>query len=473
MTTQPFRVAIIGAGPAGIYAADLLTKADRDFEVSIDLFERLPTPFGLVRYGVAPDHPRIKGIINALIKVLDRGDIRLFSNVEYGVDLGLGELTDLYDAVIFSTGCFVDAPLSIPGVDLPGSYGAADFVNWYDSHPDVGQTWPLEAEQVAVLGNGNVALDVARVLAKQADDMHTTEIPDHVYEGLKSSQVTDVHVFGRRGPAQAKFTPLELRELGHVADVDIIVYPEDYEFDEGSLAAIESSNQVKQVAKTLTDFTMREPTGAKRRLHLHFLHAPVAILGEDRVTGLRTERMELDGDGGVKGTGNFHDWDIQAVYRAVGYAGSELQQLPFDAKRGVIPNHEGRVVDAEEQVKAAEADVIPGVYATGWIKRGPVGLIGHTKGDALETITHILEDRASGALTGPVNPSEDAIVDLLESKGIDYVDWEGYHRLEAAEKAAGEAEGRERVKIATREGMLAEARGHVSNEPAGQPAAGH
>lgn len=464
MTTNPFRVAIIGAGPAGIYAADLLTKAERDFEISIDLFERLPSPFGLVRYGVAPDHPRIKGIINALIKVLDRGDIRLFANVEYGVDINLEELTDRYDAVIFSTGCFVDASLTLPGVDLPGSYGAADFVNWYDSHPDVAQTWPLDGEKVAVIGNGNVALDVARVLAKQADDLHTTEIPDHVYEGLKSSQITDVHVFGRRGPAQAKFTPLELRELGHVKDVDIIVYPEDYEFDEGSLAAIEANNQTKQVAKTLTDFTMREPVGATRRLHLHFLHAPVAILGEDRVTGMRTERQELDGSGGVNGTGIFTDWEFDAVYRAVGYAGTALSQLPFDARKGVIPNHEGRVVDADDQSRASEADVVQGVYATGWIKRGPVGLIGHTKGGALETIGHILTDRAAGVLTDPVYPAEGAIVELLESKGVDYVDWQGYHRLEAAEKALGEAEGRERVKIATREEMLAEARGHVRSE---------
>jgi ferredoxin--NADP+ reductase len=466
MTTTPFRVAVIGAGPAGIYAADLLTKADHDLDLSIDLFERLPSPFGLVRYGVAPDHPRIKGIINALIKVLDRGDIRLFGNVEYGVDISLGELTDRYDAVIFSTGCFTDAPLALPGVDLPGSYGAADFVNWYDSHPDVAQTWPLEAEKVAVIGNGNVALDVARVLAKQADDLHTTEIPDHVYEGLKASRVTDVHVFGRRGPAQAKFTPLELRELGQVKDVDVIVYPEDFEFDQGSLDAIESSNQVKQVAKTLTDFTLREPTGAKRRLHLHFLHAPTAILGEDRVTGLRTERQELDGTGGVRGTGDFHDWDIDAVYRAVGYAGTELPQLPFDQVKGVIPNHEGRVVDASEQAQAAGADVIPGVYTTGWIKRGPVGLIGHTKGDALETIGHILTDQAAGALTEPVYPDESSMVELLDSKGVDFTDWEGYHRLEAAEKALGEAEGRERVKIATREAMLAESRAHLTADSA-------
>ncbi|MGW9826998.1 ferredoxin/flavodoxin---NADP+ reductase [Brevibacterium pityocampae] len=456
--TRPLRVAIIGAGPAGIYAADLLTKAERDFDVSIDLFERLPAPFGLVRYGVAPDHPRIKGIINALIKVLDRGDIRLFANVEYGTDITREELQRHYDAVIFSTGCFIDAKLDIPGVDLDRSYGAADFVNWYDAHPDVPQTWPLDAERVAVIGNGNVALDVARVLAKQADDMLSTEIPDHVYEGLKQSRVTDVHVFGRRGPAQAKFTPLELRELGHVKDVDIIVYPEDFEFDEASMATIHSNNQVKQVTKTLTDFTLREPTGAPRRLHLHFLHAPVAVLGDTGVTGLRTERQELDGSGGVTGTGEFTDWPMDAVYRAVGYFGTALPQLPFDDRRGVIPNHEGRVADTLRQADAAEAPVLPGVYATGWIKRGPVGLIGHTKGDALETITHLIADRAAGGLPEPEAPAEDAIVELLRSKSVDFVDWEGYHLLEAAEKALGEPHGRERIKIATREAMLAEAR---------------
>ena len=456
--TRPLRVAIVGAGPAGIYAADLLTKAEREFDVSIDLFERLPAPFGLVRYGVAPDHPRIKGIINALIKVLDRGDIRLFANVDYGTDITREELQEHYDAVIFSTGCFIDAKLDIPGIDLERSYGAADFVNWYDAHPDVPQTWPLDAERVAVIGNGNVALDVARVLAKQADDMRSTEIPDHVYEGFRRSQVTDVHVFGRRGPAQAKFTPLELRELGHVKDVDIIVYPEDFEFDEASMATIHSNNQVKQVTKTLTDFTLREPTGAPRRLHLHFLHAPVAVLGETEVTGLRTERQELDGSGGVTGTGEFTDWPMDAVYRAVGYFGTALPQLPFDDQRGVIPNHEGRVADSLRQADAAEAPFLPGVYATGWIKRGPVGLIGHTKGDALETITHLIEDHLAGDLPDPAEPGEDAIVELLRSKGVDFVDWEGYHLLEAAEKALGEPHGRERVKIATREAMLAEAR---------------
>ncbi|MET0888096.1 MAG: FAD-dependent oxidoreductase, partial [Mycetocola sp.] len=216
------RLAIVGAGPAGIYAADILLKAERKFDVSIDLFDRLPAPYGLVRYGVAPDHPRIKGIINALREVLDRGDIRVFGNVDFGTDITLEDLKHHYHAVIFATGAVRDAALNIPGIELEGSYGAADFVSWFDGHTDVPREWPLTARSVAVIGNGNVALDVSRMLAKHADDLLSTEIPENVYEGLKSSPVTDVHVFGRRGPAQVKFTPLELRELGELNDVDMV-----------------------------------------------------------------------------------------------------------------------------------------------------------------------------------------------------------------------------------------------------------
>ncbi|MGN6502970.1 MAG: FAD-dependent oxidoreductase, partial [Pseudolysinimonas sp.] len=235
------RLAIVGAGPAGIYAADILLKHERPFDVSIDLFDHLPAPYGLVRYGVAPDHPRIKGIITALREVLDRGDIRIFGNVRFGTDITLDDLKQHYNAVIFATGAVRDADLDIPGIDLPGSYGAADFVSWYDGHPDFPRTWPLEAESVAVIGNGNVALDVARILAKHADDLLPTEIPDNVYQGLKASPVTDVHVFGRRGPMQVKFTPLELRELGELRDVDMIVHDEDFDYDEASKTAIETN----------------------------------------------------------------------------------------------------------------------------------------------------------------------------------------------------------------------------------------
>jgi ferredoxin--NADP+ reductase len=462
---RPLRVAIIGAGPAGVYAADILTKSnevkDGHIEVSIDLFDQYPAPYGLIRYGVAPDHPRIKGIVNALHKVLDRGDIRFIGNVTYGRDVTLSDFRHFYDAVIFATGAIKDAELDIPGADLEGSFGGADFVSWYDGHPDVPRDWPLEAKEVAVIGNGNVALDVARMLSKHADDLLVTEIPDNVYQALKRSPVTDVHVFGRRGPAQVKFTPLELRELSHSRDVDIVLYPEDFEFDEASDEAIRTNNQVKTMVNTLANWIAEDQdTGASRRLHLHFLHSPVEIYDSPetpgKVAGIRFERMELDGTGNVHGTGEFEDYPVQAVYRAIGYHGSELAELEYDVHRGIIPNDGGRVLDAE-------GSPVPGVYTTGWIKRGPVGLIGHTKGDALETIGCLLEDRDS--LPAAENPDEHAIIALLEERGVEYTTWEGWNELDAHEKALGEkfsadsaerggAVQRERVKVVPREEMV-------------------
>ncbi|ALE93075.1 pyridine nucleotide-disulfide oxidoreductase [Arthrobacter alpinus] len=461
-TVRPFRVAIIGSGPAGVYAADILTKSQEvaggDVTVSIDIFEDHPAPYGLIRYGVAPDHPRIKGIMNALHKVLDRGDIRFFGNVRYGRDLSLADLRTHYDAVIFATGALKDADLNIPGVELDGSYGGADFVSWYDGHPDVPREWPLRAKEIAVIGNGNVALDIARVLSKHADDLLVTEIPDNVYAGLKQSPATDVHIFGRRGPAQVKFTPLELRELSHSRDVDIVLYDEDFDFDEASDAAIKSNNQIKTMVNTFSNWLAEEHeenrTPASHRLHLHFLHTPVEILGvAGKVAGIKFERNELDGTGNVRGTGEFLQYPIQAVYRAVGYFGSELPEVGFDAKRGVIPNVAGRVVDPA-------GNPVPGLYATGWIKRGPVGLIGHTKGDALETVGCLLEDRAG--LPPAERPDEREIVALLQARGVDYTTWEGWNKLDAHEKGLGAIYVpepgvevvRERVKVVDREQMV-------------------
>lgn len=448
------RLAIVGAGPAGIYAADLMIKAEKKYDVSIDLFEHLPAPYGLVRYGVAPDHPRIKGIITALREVLDRGDIRIFGNVRFGVDITLDDLKQHYNAVIFSTGAIADAPLNIPGIDLDGSYGAADFVSWFDGHPDVPRTWPLEAESVAVIGNGNVALDVARMLAKHADDLLPTEVPENVYQGLKASPVTDVHVFGRRGPAQVKFTPLELRELGEVRDVDMIVADEDFELDPASQAAIETNKQVMVINRVLNQWRSREVGTASRRLHLHFYAKPLELVddGTGRVSAIRYERTAPDGEGGVKGTGEIREIPIQAAYRAVGYFGSPLPGVPFDAKRGVIPNREGQVIDDEDQQ-------VHGVYATGWIKRGPVGLIGHTKSDAMETVAHVLNDQASWWT--PAHPEEASVVELLESRGIAYTDLDGWHRLDEHELALGAAAPTERVrvKVVPRDEMIAISRG--------------
>lgn len=440
------RLAVIGAGPAGIYASDLILKAERDFEVSIDLFDRLPAPYGLVRYGVAPDHPRIKGIIRALYEVLDRGDIRFFGNVRYGQDITLEDLKEHYNAVIFATGAIKDAPLVVPGVDLDGSYGAADFVNWYDSHPDVGLSWPLEAKQIAVIGNGNVALDVARMLVKLPDDLLETDIPDHVYKGLSASPVTDVHVFGRRGPAQVKFSPLELREALHVNGVQSIVYEEDFQYDEGSEEAIASNNQVRVMVKTLEDLRQNPQEPQERRLHLHFFSSPVEILGEDgKVVGFKVERTKLDGTGNVTGTGEFLEYPVQAVYRAVGYFGSAVDQIPFDAATGVISNAAGRVIDEA-------GNPIPGVYCTGWIKRGPVGLIGHTKADAIETIGHVIEDRSSW--WQPTRPGENQILETLKDRNVEYIDWEKWLKIDSQEKALGESAGRERIKLFDREEFL-------------------
>jgi len=442
------RLAIVGAGPAGIYAADILLKAERGFDVSIDLFEQLPAPYGLVRYGVAPDHPRIKGIVTALREVLDSGDIRLFGNVTYGVDITLDDLKRHYNAVIFSTGAIRDADLDIPGIELNGSYGAAEFVSWFDGHPDVPRTWPLEAQSVAVIGNGNVALDVSRILAKHADDLLPTEIPDNVYEGLKASPVTDVHVFGRRGPAQVKFTPLELRELGELNDVDMILYDEDFDYDEGSKAAIASNKQVMVIDRVLQKWREREVGGASRRLHLHFYAKPLEIVsdGEGNVAAIRYERTAPDSEGGVRGTGEIREIPIQAVYRAVGYFGSPLDGIPFDRKHGVIPNHEGQVLRKEDNER------LYGVYATGWIKRGPVGLIGHTKSDAMETIKHVINDQGNWWI--PADPSEESVTELLRSRNVEYTNLDGWHNLDAHELALGEERGRTRVKVVPRDEMV-------------------
>lgn len=449
--SQKLRIAVVGAGPAGIYASDILTKSDQ-VDATIDLIERDPTPFGLIRYGVAPDHPRIKEIVKALKRVLSHPDIRFLGNIHYGPDLKLDDLRQFYDAVIFSTGACKDRDLDIPGIDLDGSYGAADFVYWYDGHPEAPRDWDFQphAKQVAVLGVGNVGLDISRILAKTADELLVTEIPDNVYRGLKKNATTDVHVFARRGPAQVKFTPMELRELSHSPNIDVIVHPEGFEFDEGSMEAIRSAKSQKLVVDVLQNYLAKEPTGAPHRIHIHFCQNPVEILGEDgKVVGLRTEATELDGTGQVRSTGEFKDWPVQAVYRAIGYYSDPLADLPFDAAKGVVPNDGGRVIDPG-------GDPVPGAYVTGWIKRGPVGLIGHTKSDAAETIGLLLEDL--DRLATPEQPDRDAVLKYLEGRGIDYTTWEGWERLDAHEIALGQGQGRERVKVVPRDEMVSIAR---------------
>lgn len=442
------RVAVIGAGPAGIYASDILLKqAEGTHEVSIDLFERLPAPYGLVRYGVAPDHPRIKGVVNALRDVLDTGRIRVFGNVSFGTDITLEDLQQRYNIVIFATGAFYDADLDIPGIDAEGSYGAADFVNWYDGYPEASRTWPLDQSSVAVIGNGNVALDVARVLAKHADDMLPTEIPANVYEGLKNTAVTDVHVFGRRGPLQVKFTPLELRELGEVPGVDIVVAEEDFDRDPEADEAAKKNKQILVISRILGKWRgEQDALEAPRRIHLHFYARPEEVVTEDgRVAALRVVRTAPTADGGVVDTDETRDIPVGQVYRAVGYFGSPLEDVPFDERRGVIPNEAGAVVDGA-------GERVPGLFATGWIKRGPVGLIGATKSDARETVEQILGDEANW--WQPTIDDEQELVTLLEARQVRFTDLEGWRRLDAHEQQLGAGEGRERIKVVERDDMV-------------------
>jgi ferredoxin--NADP+ reductase len=436
------RVAIVGGGPAGIYAADILTKSEAD--VSVDILERLPAPFGLVRYGVAPDHPRIKEIVKALDRVLAKDEIRFLGNVTYGVDVKLDDLREFYDAIVFSTGAKADRELGIPGEEH--SIGAADFVSWYDAHPDDAPTWDFEgATSVAVLGVGNVALDVARVLAKTAEEMLVTDIPVQVYEGLKAKQITDVHVFARRGPAYAKFSPLELRELNHSPNVEVIVHPEGFDVDAHGMEHIAKHKAQKMVLDTLANWVGRDEVGKPHRIHLHFAEAPAEIVASDgTVTAIRTERTHSPhADGNVEGTGEITEWPVGQVYRAIGYKSEALPGLPWDARKAVIPNDGGKVLDLD-------GNPIPGLFTTGWIKRGPVGLIGHTKSDAAETVGHLLATTTETA----TQRSPEAVDAYFAERGVNVFTHEHWVKLDAYEIATGESQERVRVKVATREEML-------------------
>jgi len=442
---------IIGSGPAGIYAADALAQAGTGEDAwSIDVIDRLPCPYGLVRYGVAPDHLKIKSIITALRKVLEQPGVRFLGNIEVGTDVSVDELHRLYDVILFANGAAVDRPIGIPGEDLPGSASAREFVAWYSGHPDaeLGR-FTLEARGVAVVGVGNVAVDVARVLAKTTGELRGTDLPDHVLDVLERSQVTDIHMFGRRGPAQAKFTTKELRELGELTNADVIVHPDELQLDAASEAAIASSPAVRRNVEVLQEWAQREPQGRPRRLHVRFLLRPVAVLGTDRVAGLRLERSRLDGTGGAVGTGEHTDIDAQLLLRAIGYRGLPLPGLPFDEGSGVVPNAGGRVL--------REGAPVPGEYVAGWIKRGPTGVIGTNKGDARETVAAVIEDVAGLPVARDGDPDE--LPPLLAGRGVEVVTWAGWQAIDDAELDLGRTQGRDRVKIADRLELLRAARG--------------
>jgi len=437
------RIAIIGAGPSGFFLADkLLSQAE--IPVAVDLFERLPTPYGLVRYGVAPDHEKIRNVTRTFDKVAARPGFRFFGNVEIGKHVTLEELRHYYHLIAFTTGAQTDRRMGIPGEDLPGSHTATEFVAWYNGHPDYrDREFDLSGERVAVVGVGNVAVDVARILARAHDELVTTDLADHALDALKASGVREVHLLGRRGPAQAAFTNPEVKELGELAGADVSAHEHEVTLDELSAAALaaEDDATTRKKLEILADYAKREASGRPRRLMLRFLVSPVEILERNgRVSGIRLARNRLVKSGDdlkAEPTGEFEDLPVDLVFRSVGYRGVALPGLPFDEKRGTVPNEKGRVIDP------ADRSPLTGHYVSGWIKRGPSGASGTNKPDAAETAESMLEDAAAGRT---LSPDQEDIAPLLRERQPHLVDWSAWQRLNQAESTAGSATGRPRVK---------------------------
>jgi ferredoxin/flavodoxin---NADP+ reductase len=441
VSDRPIRVAVVGSGPAGFYAASALLASDEP-RVEVDMIERLPTPWGLVRLGVAPDHPNIKAVSRAFERTAAQPGFRFFGNLEVGRDVTHAELAERYDAVVYAVGAQTDRHLGIPGEDLPGSWAATEFVAWYNGHPDFQDLeFDLSHERAVVIGNGNVALDVARMLALTPEELVPTDTTDAAIEAINGAGIEEILVVGRRGPVQAAWTPVEVGELGELAGADVVVDPADLELDPASAAELDAAPPtVKRNLEHLRGYAARAPEGKPRRIRLRFLVSPVAILGEGKVEAVELVRNELV-DGRAVPTDVRETVPCGIVFRSVGYRGVELPGVPFDASTGTIPNAGGRVE--------------PGLYVAGWIKRGPSGVIGTNKKDATESVALLLEDARAGVL--PAASGED-LEELLVERGVEHVLYAGWEAIDAQEKAAGEPRGRPRVKLCTWDELLAAAR---------------
>ncbi|KAA1394255.1 FAD-dependent oxidoreductase [Aeromicrobium ginsengisoli] len=444
---EALRVAIVGSGPAACYAAEELLS-QRGLDVRVDMFERLPTPWGLVRFGVAPDHQHTKAASAAFARTMRRKNFRLFLNVEVGSDVMLEQLQERYHAVVYAVGAMGDRSLGVDGEDLSGSHSATEFVAWYNGHPDyAGRTFDLSHERAVILGNGNVALDVARVLVARTDALAGTDIAEHALEQLAQSKVREVVVVGRRGPAQAAFTTPELLGLKDLAGVDLLVHADEVVVDDvsGSAAALPEYSMPAYKAELLAEVADASPQH-DRRITLRFLASPSRILGTDRVEGVELVRNELVDEGGMvvaRATDDTEVVETGLVLRSVGYRGQPIDGLPFDERRGVLPNVDGRIVDP------ASAEPLPGLYTAGWIKRGPSGVIGTNKKCARETVAKLLTDWAAGVLPEPAQ-HEDDVAALVP----DHLDANGWKAIDAHERAAGADAKRPRVKLVDREEML-------------------
>jgi ferredoxin--NADP+ reductase len=447
-------VAVVGSGPAGLYTAEALIKQaaalDPPVAVRVDVLDRLPTPYGLVRYGVAPDHPSIKSIAEYLRKILEHPGVRFLGGVHLGDDVTREDLLACYDAVVYATGAMRDRRLGIDGEDLPGSYAATDFVNWYCGHPDVDPgAFSLDAESVAVIGVGNVAVDVARILVREPAELAGTDVSQPVLDALMASKVREVHVIGRRGPAQAKFTTKELRELGELAGVDIVVPAA-----EADLAAFDAAGEGERLAEAdrrvrgnlavIGDWAARAPAGHARRLTVRFWLRPVKIEGAERVCGLTVERTRLDEQGRLTGTGEMETIDVQMVLRSVGYQSVPLAGVPFDSKTFTVPNEAGRVL-------GPDGAPLPREYVSGWLKRGPTGVIGTNKSDAADTVRSLLADCVPRGQQEMARTAREQLAPVLAGRGLVPVSYDDWLRVEQAEMDLAAALGRgARVKLASR-----------------------
>jgi ferredoxin--NADP+ reductase len=437
------RVAVVGSGPAAFYSAQPLLAAG----AAVDMIERLPTPWGLVRLGVAPDHPEIKAVSRVFEKIAREEGFRFFGNVDVGHELSPAELASLYDAVVYAVGAQTDRRMGIPGEDLPGSWPATEFVAWYNGHPDYHEhEFDLSGERAIVVGNGNVAVDVARMLSLTHDELHPTDTTNDAIEAIVASGLKEIVMLGRRGPAQAAFTNPELKELGELAGADVIVDPADLELDPASAAALaDARGTARRNVDLLREYAAHTAEGKPRRLVLRFLTSPVALLGDGKVEAVEVVRNTLVADehGNVRAVATEERETIPCglVLRSVGYRGVALPGVPFDENRGVIPNVEGRVTD--------------GIYCAGWIKRGPSGVIGTNKKDANETAQHVLEDFEAGKLTR----GEGDLEDLLRERGLPFVEYAGWEAIDDHERSLGEPHGKPRVKLCTWDELLGRAHG--------------
>ncbi|MEW6582014.1 MAG: FAD-dependent oxidoreductase [Actinomycetota bacterium] len=450
---DPLRVAIIGSGPSGFYAADEL-QSQPGLHAQIDMYDRLPTPFGLVRGGVAPDHQKIKSVTRVYDKIASHPEFRFYGNVEFGRDVTHADLTAYYHAIVYAVGAGSDRRMGVPGEHLPGSHSATDFVGWYNGHPDFRRfAFDLTGRHAVIVGNGNVAMDVARILATPVEHLGATDIAEHAIEALAASRIEEITILGRRGPAQAACTSRELKELGEIPGVAAVADPAEIAIDHGTEVEISSDRQKQANVEVLRRFATRTATDGARRVVLRFLLSPVEVTGTDRVEGVVCARNELhrgaDGRLRARHTTQRIAFPADIVFRAIGYTGVPLPGVPFDHALGVIPNTEGRVLDM------ARDGVVTGEYTVGWIKRGPQGVIGTNKTDAQETVASLLEDVADGRLNHRTVPGREVLERLLRERRSDLVTFDDWRRLDALETARGAERGRPRLKFTSVEEMVA------------------